>query len=54
VREVITHGQQLKGVNQTKHETYVLEHAMSPRQVEMILAGSLINLFRERHKKEAT
>ncbi len=54
VREVITHGQQLKGVNQTKHETYVLEHAMSPRQVEMILAGSLINLFQERHKKEAT
>jgi aconitate hydratase len=54
VREVITHGQQLKGVNQTTHETYVLEHAMSPRQVEMILAGSLINLFRERRKKEAT
>jgi aconitate hydratase len=54
VRQAIQHGQQVKGINQTKHETYVLQHAMSPRQVEMILAGSLINLFRERHPKAAT
>src|SRR5919109_567073 len=45
VRQAITHGQQVKAINQTKHEAYVLQHAMSPRQVEMILAGSLINLF---------
>jgi aconitate hydratase len=49
-REAIRHGNQLRVINQTKHEAYVTEHAMTARQVEMILAGSLINLFRARHK----
>jgi aconitate hydratase len=51
VREAIRHGNQLKVINQTKHQTYATEHAMTARQVEMILAGSLINLFRARHNK---
>jgi aconitate hydratase len=50
VRQAITHGSRLKVINQTKDETYATEHAMTARQVEMILAGSLINLFRARHK----
>jgi aconitate hydratase len=49
-REAIRHGTQLQVINQAKRETYVTEHAMTARQVEMILAGSLINLFRARHK----
>jgi aconitate hydratase len=48
-REAIRHGNQLRVINQTKHEAYVTEHAMTARQVKMILAGSLINLFRARH-----
>jgi aconitate hydratase len=49
VRQAIAHGTQLQVINQTKREAYVTEHAMTARQVEMILAGSLINLFRARH-----
>jgi len=48
-REAIRHGTQLQVINQTKHETCATEHTMTARQVEMILAGSLINLFRARH-----
>ena len=32
----------------TQNETYETEHPMTPRQVEMILAGSLINLVRQK------
>ena len=36
-------------VNQTKGETYVVEHGLSERQVEIVLVGGQINLFRKRH-----
>ena len=49
VREAIRHSPRLEVINQTKHETYMTEHAMTTRQVNMILAGGLINLVRERH-----
>jgi aconitate hydratase len=39
-------------MNKTKGETYITEHAMTDRQIEMILAGSLINLMRERQKHD--
>ena len=32
--------------NQTKNESYEIGHRLSGRQIEMILAGSLINLVR--------
>ena len=38
--------------NTTKDEGYTLRHRLSPRQVEMILAGGLIAIFRERLEKE--
>jgi aconitate hydratase len=50
VREALRHGNRLKVINQTKDETYATERAMTARQVEMILAGSLVNLFRARYK----
>jgi hypothetical protein len=32
----------------TKDETYETEHSMTPYQVEMVLAGSLINLVKQK------
>ena len=48
LREAIRRGSQVKVINKTKEETYITEHAMTDRQIEMVLAGSLINLMRER------
>jgi aconitate hydratase len=46
VREGIMRGTSIKIINRTKNEIYESEHAMSDRQVKMVLAGSLINLMR--------
>jgi aconitate hydratase len=46
VRNAIQSGKQLSVINKTKDEIYETQHAMSERQVEMVLAGSLINLVR--------
>jgi hypothetical protein len=43
LREAVRRGSQVKVMNKTKEETYITEHAMTDRQVEMVLAGSLIN-----------
>jgi aconitate hydratase len=51
LREAIRRGNQVKVLNKTKSETYVTEHVMTARQVDMVLAGSLINLMRERHNQ---
>jgi aconitate hydratase len=48
VREAIQRGNQVQTLNQSKGETYMTTHAMTDRQVQMLLAGSLINLFRAR------
>lgn len=46
VRERMTRGTSIQVINKTKDEVYETEHAMSDRQVKMVLAGSLINLVR--------
>jgi len=46
VRKTISTGKRVSVINLTKNETYETEHPMSPRQVEMVLAGSLINIIR--------
>jgi aconitate hydratase len=48
VREGIRRGNQVNVINKTKGESYPTEHVMTERQVEMVLAGSLINLMRKR------
>ena len=48
VRNAIRNGNRVRVVNLTKNETYDTEHPMTPRQVEMVLAGSLINLIRQK------
>lgn len=35
--------------NSTKNQYYEVEHRLSERQVEVLLAGGLINVFRKRH-----
>lgn len=46
VRNSIKRGKHLNVINRTKNENYKVEHAMSGRQIEMVLAGSLINLVK--------
>jgi aconitate hydratase len=48
VREAIQHANQVQILNQSTSETYLGQHGMTDRQVQMLLAGSLINLFRAR------
>ncbi|MGH8070990.1 MAG: aconitase family protein, partial [Candidatus Entotheonellia bacterium] len=48
VRAAIQRGNQVHILNQSTNETYIAEHGMTDRQVQMLLAGSLINLFRAR------
>jgi aconitate hydratase len=46
VREAVQRGHHVQILNQSKSETYTAEHTMSDRQVQILLAGSLINLLR--------
>jgi aconitate hydratase len=48
IRQAIQRGSQVQILNQSKAETFITEHVMTDRQVHMLLAGSLINLFRAR------
>jgi aconitate hydratase len=45
---VLRSGGRIKLINQSKNETYLTEHGLSERQVEIILVGGQINLFRKR------
>lgn len=48
VGETILNKNTIELFNQTKNETYSLEHTLSERQLEMIIKGSLINVVRDR------
>jgi aconitate hydratase len=48
VRNAIQRGKRVTVVNLTQNETYEIESPMTPRQVEMVLAGSLINRVRQK------
>lgn len=39
-------GKPLKGINQTKDQTFQLKHSLSERQVQVIMMGGVINYFR--------
>lgn len=47
-RNAIQKGNKVKIINKTKNEGYEAEHAMSDRQVEMVLEGSLISIVRKK------
>ncbi|TNF54802.1 aconitate hydratase [bacterium] len=46
VRSTVQSGKTISVINKTKNESYRAEHAMSKRQIEMVLKGSLINLVK--------
>jgi aconitate hydratase len=48
IRRVLSQGNQIRIANKTKNETYETEHALSERQLEMVMEGSLINVVRKR------
>lgn len=48
VRNSIRSGNKVKVINLSSNQNYETEHAMTPRQVDMVLAGGLINLVRQR------
>jgi len=48
VRTAIRQGNSVKVINLTKNETYETEHRMTHYQVDMVLAGSLINLVKQK------
>ncbi len=48
VREAICQGNNIKVINLTKNETYDTEHRMTLHQIDMVLAGSLINLVSQK------
>jgi len=50
-RNTIRKGNRVRVINLTKNATYETEHPMTPRQVEMVLAGSLINLVRQKSSR---
>ncbi len=49
IRETITKGHELTAVIKSKDFSFKVRHDMTERQVEMILEGSLINIFRKKH-----
>lgn len=53
VRNAIRKGNRIQINNLTKDETYETEHSMTPYQVEMVLAGSLINLVKRKRLNTA-
>lgn len=46
VREAIQKGNELRVHNKTKGEEYTVTHAMTPRQIEIVLAGGVISQHR--------
>lgn len=49
LRSAIQEGSEIVVRNVTKNKEYQTQHQLSARQVEMILAGGLINVVRQRH-----
>ncbi|HEV8630476.1 MAG TPA: aconitate hydratase [Thermoanaerobaculia bacterium] len=47
VRAALAVGHELVVVNSTQGYTFSVSHALSPRQVEMVLAGSVLTLYRQ-------
>jgi aconitate hydratase len=51
VREAISNGNRVEVLNERTGKAMVTEHTLSQRQVEMVLSGGLINLFRKQHSE---
>ncbi|MFW6069042.1 MAG: aconitate hydratase [Chloroflexota bacterium] len=47
IRKAVRNGNEIRVVNESKESEFLAQHTLSQRQVEMLLAGGLINLFRK-------
>ncbi len=52
-REALLTGKAILLRNETRDEVYPVRHALSTRQVDMLLAGGLIPWLRERRARDA-
>jgi aconitate hydratase len=48
--EQLRRGERVEVVNETKGETYLMRHRLTPRQVEIVARGSLISVIRDRER----
>ncbi|MFO7555496.1 MAG: aconitate hydratase [Desulfobacterales bacterium] len=48
IRQALVQSDRIRIMNKTKNEAYETRHALSERQIEMVLEGSLINVVRKR------
>jgi aconitate hydratase len=46
VREAVRSGNRLEVINITKNQKFVVSHSLSPRQVDILLAGGLLNYIK--------
>jgi aconitate hydratase len=53
VRNAVKEGTKIIVSNISKSETYEMEHAMSERQIDMVLQGSLINVVRKKYQQHS-
>lgn len=49
IRQALRSGEPIELINQSQDETYWTQHGLSDRQVEIVLVGGQINLFRKRN-----
>jgi aconitate hydratase len=52
LREAVRSGDELEVTNTTKDKTFRVGHSLSPRQVDMVLAGGLVPVYKERLKNQ--
>ena len=52
IREAVVAGTEITVHNKTRDENYVMRHRLSPRQVDMLLAGGLIPWLQKRKAGE--
>ncbi len=52
LRHALQSGNEIKVVNKTKNQVYLTQHTMSDRQIEVLLAGGIINLYRRNSLNE--
>ncbi|MGH8274853.1 MAG: aconitate hydratase [Gammaproteobacteria bacterium] len=49
LRDAIENGNEVTVKNKTKDKTFTCEHQLSKRQIEMVLAGSLLTVVKKKH-----
>ena len=54
VRSAIEQGKQIQVINTTKGTSFMTSHSMSQRQVQILLKGGVINVFREKLQESQT